>query len=142
MAVPFKGAAEATQAILSNSIDFQFASTTGLMGNVKGGNLRMLGISGDKRIPALPNVPTFNESGIKWNGLINWTGLWAPKNTPPSVIQKLEQEIAKAMKSGDMKSFSESMGADPKQIGSEAFSKVIKDSTETWGKVAANMSLD
>lgn len=142
MAIPFKGAAEATQAVLSNSIDFQFASTTGLMGNVKAGKLRMLGISGDKRILALPNVPTFAESGLKWQGLINWTGLWAPKGTPTPVIARLQKEIAIAMASPDMKAFAEGMGAEPKQIGSDAFAKVLKDSTETWGKIAANSAFE
>lgn len=142
MAIPFKGAAEATQAVLSNSVDFQFASTTGVMGNVKAGKLRMLGISGDKRIPALPNVPTFIDSGLKWQGLINWTGLWAPKGTPSAVITRLQKEIAIAMSSPDMKSFSEGMGAEPKQVGSEAFSKILKDSTENWGKIAANAAFE
>jgi len=142
MAIPFKGAAEATQAVLSNSIDFQFASTTGLMGNVKAGKLRMLGISGDKRIPALPNVPTFTESGLKWQGLINWTGLWAPKGTPAPVIARLQKEIAIAMASPDMKAFAEGMGAEPKQIGGDVFAKVLKDSTETWGKIAANSAFE
>lgn len=142
MAVPFKGAAEATQAVLSNSIDFQFASTTGLMGNVKAGKLRMLGISGDKRIPALPNVPTFTESGLKWQGLINWTGLWASKGTPAPVIARLQKEIAIALASPDMKAFAEGMGAEPKQIGSDAFTKVLKDSTENWGKIAANSAFE
>jgi tripartite-type tricarboxylate transporter receptor subunit TctC len=142
MAIPFKGAAEATQAVLSNSIDFQFASTTGLMGNVKAGKLRMLGISGDKRILALPNVPTFTESGLKWQGLINWTGLWAPKGTPAPVITRLQKEIAIAMTSPDMKAFAESMGAEPKQIGSDSFAKILKDSTETWGKIAANSAFE
>jgi tripartite-type tricarboxylate transporter receptor subunit TctC len=142
MAVPFKGAAEATQAVLSNSIDFQFASTTGLMGNVKAGKLRMLGISGDKRIPAIPNVPTFTESGLKWQGLINWTGLWAPKGTPAPIIARLQKEIAIAMASPDIKAFAEGMGAEPKQIGSDAFAKVLKDSTENWGKIAANSAFE
>jgi tripartite-type tricarboxylate transporter receptor subunit TctC len=142
MAIPFKGAAEATQAVLSNSVDFQFASTTGVMGNVKAGKLRMLGISGEKRIAALPNVPTFTESGLKWQGLINWTGLWAPKGTPAPVIARLQKEIAIAMSSPDMKSFAEGMGAEPKQVGSDALAKMLKDSTENWGKIAANAAFE
>ena len=142
MAIPFKGAAEATQAVLSNSVDFQFASTTGVMGNVKAGKLRMLGISGDKRIAALPNVPTFSESGLKWQGLINWTGLWAPKGTPAPVIARLQKEIAIAMSSPDMKSFADGMGAEPKQVGSDIFAKILKESTENWGKIAANAAFE
>lgn len=142
MAIPFKGAAEATQAVLASSVDFQFASTTGVMSNVKAGKLHMLGISGTKRIQALPNVPTFTESGLKWQGLINWTGLWAPKNTPIKITNRLQKEIAIAMATTDMKVFAESMGAEAKQVDSAAFSKMLKESTETWGKIASNSAFE
>lgn len=140
--VPFKGAAEATQAVLSNTIDMQIASTTGLMPNVKGGKLRLLAISGDKRLAALPDVPTFHEAGVAWGGVLNWTGLWAPKGTPQAVLARLQKEIAAAMATPDMKIFAEGMGADPRQVGAEAFSRILKDSTEAWGKVVNNTAFE
>ena len=142
MHVPFKGAAEATTAILSNTIDMQIASTTGLMGNVKSGKLRLLAVSGDKRLAALPDVPTFAETGVGWSGVVNWTGLWAPKGTPADVMARLQKEIATAMASADMKSFAEGMGAEPRQVGGEAFGRMLKDSTDAWGKVAANTAFE
>jgi tripartite-type tricarboxylate transporter receptor subunit TctC len=142
MHVPFKGAAEATTAILSNTIDMQIASTTGLMGNVKSGKLRLLAVSGDKRLAALPDVPTFAETGVGWSGVVNWTGLWAPKGTPADVMARLQKEIATAMASADMKAFAEGMGAEPRQVGGEAFGRMLKDSTDAWGKVAANTAFE
>lgn len=142
MHIPFKGAGEATTAILSHTIDFQIASTTGLMGNVKGGKLRLLAVSGDKRLAALPDVPTFTETGVKWPGVVNWTGLWAPKGVPADVLARLQKEIATAMASADMKTFAEGMGAEPRQVGAEAFGRMLKDSTDAWGKVAANTAFE
>lgn len=142
MHVPFKGAAEATQAILSDTIAMQFASTTGVMGNVKGGKLRLLAVSGDKRLAALPEVPTFADAGLKDFGVVNWTGLWAPKGTPAPVLQRLQKEIAAAMATPDMKQFAENMGADPRVVDAPAFARLLKDSSEMWGRVAANTAFD
>lgn len=140
--VPFKGAAEASQAVLSNTIDMQFASPSGVLGNVKGGKLRLLGISGERRAPLLPDVPTFAESGVKDFSVINWTGLWAPKGTPPEVLQRLQKEIAIAMRSDDMKAFAESVAAEPRQIDSVAFSALLQDSTAKWGTVVSRTGFE
>jgi tripartite-type tricarboxylate transporter receptor subunit TctC len=142
MHIPYKGAGEATAGLLSSTIDFQIASTTGLMGNVKGGKLRMLAVSGDKRLAALPDVPTFQEAGAKWRGVVNWTGLWAPQGTPAEVVQRLQKEIATAMASEDMKAFSVGMGAEPRHADANEFAKLLKDSTDSWGKVVANTAFE
>lgn len=140
--VPFKGAGEATMAMLSGTIDFQIASTPGVMGNVKGGKARLLAVSGDHRLPGLPDVPTFAEAGVKNFGVINFTGLWAPKGTPAAVTQRLQKEIATAMASADMKSYSESIAAEAGYWDSATFARELRDRTEAWGKVAANTAFE
>jgi len=142
MHVPYKGAGEATLALLSGTIDFQFASTPGVMGSVKGGKVRVLAVSGDKRLPALPDVPTFTEAGVKYAGLINFTGLWAPKGTPQPVIDRLRKEIATAMASADMKAFAEGIASEPGYWDSAAFAKELTERTAYWGKVAANTAFE
>ena len=142
MHVPYKGAGEATLAMLSGTIDFQVASTPGVMGNVKGGKARILAVSGNKRLAALPEVPTFAEAGLKNFGLINFTGLWAPKGTPPAVIDRLQKEIATAMASADMKAFAEGIASDPGYWDAAAFRKDLTERTAYWGKVAANTAFE
>lgn len=142
MHIPYKGAGEATMAMLSGTIDYQVASTPGVMGHIKGGKARLLAVSGHRRLAALPDVPTFTEAGLKGFGLINFTGLWAPKGTPQAVIDRLQKEIAVAMTSLDMKSFSDGMGADPGHWDSATFAKDLAERTATWGKVVANTAFD
>lgn len=142
MHIPFKGAAEATAAVLSGAIDMQIASTTGLMPNVRGGKLRLLAVSGERRLASLPDVPTFTEAGVAWGGVVNWTGLWAPKGTPPAALARLQKEIATAMATADMKAFAEGMGAEPRQANAETFTRMLKDSTEAWGKVASHAAFE
>jgi tripartite-type tricarboxylate transporter receptor subunit TctC len=142
MHIPFKGAGEATMGMLSGTIDFQVASTPGVMGNVKGGKARLLAVSGSKRLAALPDVPTFAEAGVKNFGLINFTGLWAPKGTPQPVIDRLQKEIATAMATPDMKAFAESIASEPGYWGAAAFAKELGERTAYWEKVVANTAFE
>lgn len=142
MHIPYKGAGEATLGLLSGTIDFQIASTPGVMGNVKGGKVRLLAVSGPRRLPALPEVPTFAEAGLKDFGLINFTGLWAPKGTPQAVLDRLQKEIAAAMATPDMKAFAESIASEPGYWDAAAFAKDLKERTAYWGKVAANTAFE
>ena len=142
MHIPYKGAGEATLGMLSGTIDFQVASTPGVMGNVKGGKARILAISGNKRLTALPDVPTFEEAGVKNFGLINFTGLWAPKGTPPAVIDRLQKEIAVAMATPDMKAFAEGIASEPGYWDAAAFGKDLAERTAYWGKIAANTAFE
>lgn len=140
--VPFKGAGEATMAVLSGTIDFQVASTPGVMSHVKGGKARLLAVSGSRRLASLPEVPTFTEAGVKFAGLVNFTGLWAPKGTPQAVIDRLQKEIAAAMASADMKAFSDSVASEPGFWDAATFAKDLHERTAFWGKVAANTAFE
>jgi tripartite-type tricarboxylate transporter receptor subunit TctC len=140
--VPFKGAGEATQALLTATIDYQIASTPGVIGPVKGNRIRLLAISGDKRLPALPQVPTFAEAGVKDFGVVNFTGLWAPKGTPHEVIERLQKEIATAMATADMKAYAEGIAAEPGHWDAPTFARNLKERTAYWGKIAANAAFE
>ena len=143
MHVPFKGAGEATLGMLAGTIDFQVASTPGVMSIVKGGKARLLAVSGSKRLRALPDVPTFAEAGVKnFAGLINFTGLWAPKGTPQAVIDRLQKEVATAMATADMLAFADGIASEPGHWDAAAFGKELHERTAYWGKVAANTAFE
>lgn len=142
MHVPFKGAGEATAAVLAGTVDFQIASTPGVMGQVKGGSLRLLAVSGESRLKALPAVPTFQQAGIKRFGVTNFTGLWAPRHVPAEVTARLQREIATAMASPDMRAYADSIGADPGHWDTATFTRKLAESTALWGKVATETGFD
>jgi tripartite-type tricarboxylate transporter receptor subunit TctC len=142
MHVPYKGAGEATLALVGGSIDFQIASTPGVMGQVKGGKLRLLAVSGDKRLATLPEVPTFAEAGVKGYGVVNFTGLWVPKGTPAEVLARLQKEVAAAMATPDMKAYAEGLGAEPGYWDASTFARQLAERTAFWGKAAANTAFE
>ena len=92
--------------------------------------------------PSAPDVPTFAEAGLKHFGLINFTGLWAPKGTPQAVIDRLQKEVAAAMASSDMRAFADGMASEPGYWDAAAFAKDLQERTVTWGKVAANTAFE
>ncbi len=140
--VPFKGAGEATMALLSGTIDFQIASTPGVMGQVRGGKVRLLAVSGDQRVKALPDVPTFAQAGVPGYKVVNFTGLWAPRGTPGAVLEKLRSEIASAMASSDVQAFADDLGAVPRVVSGKAFSDKLQTDGQLWEAVAAKVSID
>ncbi|WP_137927081.1 tripartite tricarboxylate transporter substrate binding protein [Cupriavidus sp. 2SB] len=142
MHVPFKGAGEATVALLGGTVDFQMASISGVIGQVQGNKLRVLAVSGDKRLPALPGVPTFAEAGVRGFGVTNFTGLWAPKGTPPDVLARLQKEVSAAMATPDMRTYAQGIGADAGYWDTNAFRKEMGERTAFWGKVASGTGFE
>ncbi|RZT39246.1 Bug family tripartite tricarboxylate transporter substrate binding protein [Cupriavidus agavae] len=142
MHVPFKGAGEATVALLGGTVDFQMASISGVIGQVQGNKLRVLAVSGDKRLPALPTVPTFAEAGVRDYGVTNFTGLWAPKGTPPDVLARIQKEVSTAMATPDMRNYAQGIGADAGYWDATAFRKEMGERTAFWGKVASKTGFE
>eukprot|EP01012_Entosiphon_sulcatum_P040694 TRINITY_DN54378_c0_g1_i2.p2 TRINITY_DN54378_c0_g1~~TRINITY_DN54378_c0_g1_i2.p2 ORF type:complete len:245 (+),score=39.49 TRINITY_DN54378_c0_g1_i2:106-735(+) len=140
--VPFKGNGEATMALLGHQIDFQLASTAGVIGQVQGGKVRLLAISGAKRLKALPDVPTFAEAGFKGYSVVNFTGLWIPKGTPAPVVAKLQKEIVTAMASKDVQEFAESIGSVPNVLSGDEFTKLLRENSRLWGQVADSSKIE
>ena len=140
--VPYKGAGEATMALLGGSIDFQIASTPGVMGQVRGGKVRLLAVSGEQRLKALPDVPTFAQAGAPGYQVVNFTGLWAPRGTPDAVLQILHKNIAQAMASADIQAFADDLGAVPGVLSGQAFADKLKSDARLWESVAGKLGMD
>ncbi|SPA32716.1 conserved hypothetical protein, UPF0065 [Cupriavidus taiwanensis] len=142
MHVPYKGAGDAMVGLLGGSVDLLVVSTPTALAPVKGNQMRLLAISGKRRLDVFPEVPTFAEAGLPTFNLFNWSGLAAPKGTPGEVIARLQAEVQKALQSPDMKQFLAQMGSQPGSLDSSAFAQLIQRETEQWAAVAQKANIE
>lgn len=140
--IPYKGAAEAMTGLISDQVDMVLASTASLLAQAKSGKARLLAISGDRRQPVLPDVPTFKEAGLPEFGIMNYNGLWAPKGTPPAIIAKIHAETVKAVAAADVKAFFEAQGGEPGGTPPAEFAAKVQETTRTWAVVAEKAKVE
>ncbi|WP_408594240.1 Bug family tripartite tricarboxylate transporter substrate binding protein [Limnohabitans sp.] len=107
--VPYKGSGPAAQDLIAGHIDMMI--DTGSLGSIRGGLLKPLAVASAKRLPALPQVPTFAEAGTPMIASA-WYGLMLPANAPPEVVERLNAEFNKLLKSPEIRSRLTDMGAE------------------------------
>ena len=93
--------------------------------------LRLLAVSGVSRNPIAPDVPTFREQGYPID-LIEWTGIFAPKGTPPAVVQRAGSAVTAVVSQPDFAKFLADLGMAPKTMSPQAFAELIRTETEQW----------
>ena len=140
--VPYRGSGEAVIGVLSGNVDIVLLSPGSALGNIRGGQLRPLAISGARRVAALPEVPTFAEAGLPGYGVVNWSGLAAPKGTPDAIVQRLHQEAARALAAPDMQALIAELGSEPGGIEPADFTRLIQEETARWRDVAATGGIE
>ena len=134
--IPYKGAGEAMTGVLASQVDMLITASPTAMGQLKGGKIRALAVTGTKRTAAFADVPTFAESGLAAYTVTGWFGLAVPKGTPRDVIAKLHAETLKALADPGLRERIAAQGAEPGGMAPEAYAQFIKDETVRWGAAA------
>jgi tripartite-type tricarboxylate transporter receptor subunit TctC len=142
--IPYKGAAAALQDLIGGQIQLLFGAASGLINPGKTGQVRLIGVAAERRLPMLPEVPTFIEQGIAGFTGSTWAGLLAPARTPPAIIKRVSGEVSRIVQLDDVKSRLEGMGTLPAGSTPEEFAAFIDAETAKWGKVIreAKVKLD
>ena len=133
--VAYKGAAAALNDLLGSHIDAMFDAIPVEVAQVKAGNVIGLAVTGAQRSPALPDVPTMVESGYKDFVVPNYFGLLAAPNTPPAIVKKLRDEVAKAVASPELVEQFKQQGMAPVASEPAEFGNLIKAELARWAQV-------
>lgn len=133
--VPYRGSGQATTDLVGGQVKVSIPGMAGMMGHIKAGKLRPLAVTGTKRSPLLPDVPTLDESGLKGYSAYVWMGLLAPKGTPAPIIDKLYREVLAALSAADVKTYMN--GASIEVVGSTPaeFDAYFREEKDRWAKI-------
>ena len=133
--VPYKGAGPAMQDLLAGQVDLMFDGMGSSAPQIRGQRLKPLAVTTATRSPAFPDVPTVQEAGVPGYEVTTWYALWAPAGTPQDVILKLQQEVAKAMTSQQLKDVWAQQGASPGGNTPAEFGAFVKAEIAKWADV-------
>jgi len=141
--VPYKSAAEAVLAVIGNQIQGVFDNPPTVLPHIRAGRLRALAYAAPKRFVLLPDLPTFDEAGLKGFEASSWFGLVAPAKTPRPVVNLLAKETGKALREPDVQNRFADLGATLVGNTPEQFGVFIRSETKKWHAVvtAANIRL-
>jgi tripartite-type tricarboxylate transporter receptor subunit TctC len=129
--VPYKGAGPAVSDVLGGQVLFTFPAFPTIQGHLKGGKLKVLAVSGDKRVPLAPEVPTFAEAGFKEMDMGAWYAFLAPAATPRDVVMKLNATVNGILKDAAfVEKNMTSQGMVPMAMTPEQFAEMIKAETQ------------
>jgi len=138
--IPFKGAGEAVAGLLSGTVDVVMGGPSSALSLIKGGKVRPLAVASAARIEPLPEIKTFAEQGIRYE-MSFWTGLAAPKGTPPEIVARLHAETRKALESPELKAAFGPTGILPGGMPPAQFSAAIRTEIERYKAVAASAGI-
>lgn len=143
-AIPYKSSNESLVSVIGQQSLLTIADPPPTTPQVKGGQVRALAVTSDKRLDDLPDVPTMAEAGVSGVNVGLWSGVFAPAGTPPTIIKKLEAEFRKMMQMADVKEKFRAMATPTLGSTAEEFINTIDTETRMWAEVGrvANVKLE
>jgi tripartite-type tricarboxylate transporter receptor subunit TctC len=133
--VPYRGSGPTTADVVAGHIPLGITDGPSAMGQIKGGAVRPIAVSSLKREPSLPDVPTFDELGLKGYQSIGWYGVVAPAGTPPDIVKKLNEVFVETLKEPEVAARIRAVGAEPSPMTPAQFDAFIKAETAKWADV-------
>jgi tripartite-type tricarboxylate transporter receptor subunit TctC len=133
--IPYKGGGPAVADLMGGHVHFMMSPPINVISNVKNGRLRAIAVSGESRIAALPNVPTFAEAGLTGVSLRNWQGIGAPGGTPKVILERIAGEIEKMLALPETRVKLDAQGFEPYFNGPDKTAAILKADIVKYGKI-------
>ncbi len=133
--IPYKGGGPAVIELMAGQTQIMFANMPTAIQYVRDGRLRALAVTGARRAPAAPTLPTVAESGVPGSEVTAWYGVSAPAKTPRAIVDRLHAEIVRAVNSPDLRERLTTQGADPIHLTPEQYTVFIQNEIAKWAKV-------
>ncbi len=133
--IPYKGSGPLATDLLGGQITMSFDTVTPVLPHIRSGKLRALAVTTGKRSPALPDVPTLDEAGLKGFNLGTWFGVLAPAATPREIVSRLNADIVKIIESADFRKRMDDIGAGPVGNSPDQMASQIREETEKFARL-------
>jgi len=133
--VPYKGGGPAMQGFLGRQVDSFFATPVSSIKQIQAGKARAIATTGEKRAALMPDVPTVAESGYPGYEALNWYAYFGPANMPKDIVQRLNQELVKALHARETITLLDKQGVEAQSGTPEELAKYVRREYDTWGKV-------
>jgi len=141
LSVPYKGGGPALADLLANRFQVFINSPTATLPHIKAGTLRPLATTGSKRPEVFSDIPTIAESGYPNIVTYEWYCLFLPAKTPPAIVNQLNAEIVKIMKSPEMQKRLLDIGAESRDYNPQQFAQFIANESQTWGQIIQSLNI-
>ncbi|MEI8151483.1 MAG: tripartite tricarboxylate transporter substrate-binding protein, partial [Hyphomicrobiales bacterium] len=139
--VPYNGSAEVTQGLLTKSVDFTFDGPSAAASLIQSGQFRVLAKFDDRPFPPAPNAPLIQSVLPTLDPITVWLGLVAPKGTPPAIVAKLQQEVARTLADPGIKAKADAAGLYPATGTPAEFTAFIKTEADRWSKIVPDSGM-
>lgn len=134
--VPYKGGGPAVTDLVGGQVQLMLEAPTVSISFVKAGRLKALAVTGTQRLPSLPDVPTFAEAGYPGVDAVGWQGVVVPTGTPPAIIARLSEALAKIINGAEVREKFASQGIDAVSSTAEEFTAYIRSEVAKWKQLA------
>lgn len=139
--VPYRGDAPAMQDVMAGQAQMTFASLPSAQAGVDSGKVRIIAVTGTKRVETMPNIPTIAESGVPGYEVVSWYGVFTTGGTPMPTVKRLAQEIAAVVAQPAIRDTIAKQGMEPSALGPVEFAQLVNKDSQKWEKVVKQIGI-